>query len=43
MASKGDSLGRRGNALGVWDGNPVKLDYDDHCTAINVMNELIKN
>ena len=26
--------------LGVWDGNPIKLDCDDHCTTINVMNSL---
>jgi len=19
--------------LGLWDGNPIKLDYDDHCTT----------
>ena len=29
-----------------WDGNPIKLDCDDHCTTINVINSLsnkIKN
>ena len=26
--------------LGLWDGNPVKLDCDDHCTTINVTNSL---
>ena len=26
--------------LGLWDGNPVKLDCDDHCTTINVINSL---
>ena len=27
--------------LGFWDGNPIKLDYDDdHCTTINVKNSL---
>ena len=26
--------------LGVWDGNPIKLDCDDHCTTINVINSL---
>ena len=25
------------DGLGVWDGNAVKLDYDDHCTTINVI------
>ena len=28
-----------GGALGVWDGNPIKLDCDDHCTTI-VINSL---
>ena len=23
--------------LGVWDGNDVKLGYDDHCTTINII------
>ena len=31
---------RCGDALGVWDGNPIKLDCDDHCTPINVINSL---
>ena len=31
-----------GHVLGVWDGNPIKLDCDDHCTTINVINSLIK-
>ena len=26
--------------LGLWDGNPIKLDCDDHCTIINVINLL---
>ena len=26
--------------LGLWDGNPIKLDCDDHCTTINVVNSL---
>ena len=26
-----------GHVLGVWDGNPIKLDCDDHCTTINVI------
>ena len=40
MVSKGDSLGGEGDALGVWDGNPIKLEWDDHCTTINVINSL---
>ena len=40
MVSKGDSSWGWGNALGLWDGNPIKLDYDDHCTTINVINSL---
>ena len=24
----------------MWDGNPVKLDCDDHCTAIHVINSM---
>ena len=26
--------------LGLWDGNPIKLDCDDHCTTANVINSL---
>ena len=26
------------DGLEVWDGNPIKLDCDDHCTTINVTN-----
>ena len=26
--------------LGLWDGNLIKLDCDDHCTTINVINSL---
>ena len=29
-----------GNVLGLWDGSPIKLDCDDHCTTINVINSL---
>ena len=29
-----------GHALGLWDGNPIKLDCDDHCTTTNVINSL---
>ena len=28
------------DVLGLWDGNPIKLDCDDHCTTINVINSL---
>ena len=31
---------RKKNMLGVWDGNSIKLDCDDHCTTINVINSL---
>jgi len=27
-----------GDVLGLWDGNPVKLDSDDHYTTIDVIN-----
>ena len=30
------------DALGLWDGNPIKLDCDDHCTTINVI-DLLSN
>ena len=26
--------------LRLWDGNPIKLDCDDHCTTTNVINSL---
>ena len=29
-----------GDALGLWDGNPIKLDCDDHCTTRNAINSL---
>ena len=29
-----------GDALGLWDGKPIKLDCDDHCTTISVINSL---
>ena len=29
-----------GDVLGFWDGNAIKLGYDDHCTTINVINSL---
>ena len=41
MVSKGDRLGVGwGDALGVWDGNVIKLGCDDHCTTINIINSL---
>ena len=42
MVSKGDSLGGGvgGMRLEVWDGNPIKLDCDAHCTTLNVINSL---
>ena len=36
-------MGGWGGALGVWDGNPIKLDCGDHCATINVINSLRKN
>ena len=33
-------MGGWGDALGVWDGNPIKLNCDDHYTTINVINSL---
>ena len=29
-----------GGCTGVWDGNDIKLDCDNHCTTINVINPL---
>ena len=29
-----------GDVFGLWDGNPIKLDCDDHCTTINAINSL---
>ena len=34
------SNGGWGDALGWWDENPIKLDCDDHCITINVINSL---
>ena len=33
-------FGGWGDALGLWNGKPIKLEYDDHCTTINVVNAL---
>ena len=30
-------VGGWGDALGVWDGNAIKLGCDDRCTTINVI------
>ena len=38
MVSRGDSLGGQGDVLGLWDGNPEKLDCDDHYTTTDVIN-----
>ena len=35
-------FGGWGNALGLWDGNAIKLDCVDNCTTINVINSLRK-
>ena len=40
MVSRGDSFGGWGDALGLWDGNPIKLYCEDHCTTTNVINSL---
>ena len=29
-----------GGCTGLWDGNSIKFDCDDHCTTINVINSL---
>ena len=40
MVSKRRQLGGWGDALGLWDVNPIKLGCDDHCTTINAINSL---
>ena len=40
MVSKGGSFGGVGDALGLWDGNPIKLDCGDHCITTNVIKTL---
>ena len=37
MVTKGDTLGEGRGVLGAWDGNVLKLDFDDGCTTINVI------
>ena len=32
-----------GGYAGVWDGNTIKLDCDEHCTTVNVINSLSNN
>ena len=34
----GGEFGGWGDVLGLWDGNPVKLDWYDHYTTIDVIN-----
>ena len=31
-----------GDELGLWDGNPIKLNCDDHCTTTKAINSLSK-
>ena len=31
-------MGSGGDVLGLWDGNPVKLDWYDHYTTTDVIN-----
>ena len=33
-------FGGWGDVLGLWDGNPIKVDCNDHCTIINAINSL---
>jgi len=33
-----ETFGGWGDVLGLWDGNPVKLDCYDHYTTIDVIN-----
>ena len=42
MVTKGDRLGVGKDGLGIWDGNTVKLGYDDGCTIIIKFIELKK-
>ena len=37
MVTGGDSLGD-GGVLGLWDGNPMKLDFHDHYTTTDMTN-----
>ena len=36
----GSFFGGWGDALGLWDGNPVKLDCDDHYTTTDVIKKI---
>ena len=40
LQSQRRQYGGWGDAMGLWDGNPIKLHCDDHCTTINVINSL---
>ena len=40
LSSPRRQFGGSWDALGLWDGNPIKLDCDDHCTTINIINSL---
>ena len=40
MVSGGDSSLGWGDALGLWDGNLIKSNCDNHCTTVNVINSL---
>ena len=31
-----------GNGLGVWEGNAIKLGFDDCCATINVIKFIVK-
>jgi len=35
-----ETVWRVGDVLGLWDGNPVQLDCDDHYTTTDVINSL---
>ena len=38
MVSEGDSLGDGEDVLGLWDGNPLKLDRYGHYITTDVIN-----
>ena len=35
-----EKYGGWGDVLELWDGKPIELECDDHCTTINVINSL---